>query len=388
MRNRIEALTGVRFLAAIWVVAYHYRSVVVFPPILKQVVDQGRAGVGLFFVLSGFILYHTYRGWFASGVSRRQYWSFARARFARVFPMSVVGLLLMTPVTLAAIKLAPNALPDGVTPNMLGLSWLLNLGLVHIYWPSPAIQYPWDVPTWSLADEVFFYALLPFLIAPILRFAASLRRLFGLAALFYGLELLAYCAFVVLLQRDASANQYVAADLWGYRLPIFRTWEFLLGVVAAIAVERGLKVPRWSLVLALGLAVIPTPADGPWWTFRWFALFTPLWALGIAWLATDSGLLTRLFSARLSVLLGEASYALYLTHWTTVHLLLLINRTSTADSVISLLVTIGVSILLFKYVETPCRKWLRGRVTSAAVQAAPLAAADASSTAARAAVAV
>ena len=64
MRRFIGQLTGVRAIAATWVMLYHYQPVLatmhLLIPGVHDVLRVGRLGVDLFFALSGFILTHTY----------------------------------------------------------------------------------------------------------------------------------------------------------------------------------------------------------------------------------------------------------------------------------------------------------------------------------------
>ena len=61
----IRQLTGIRFVAAAWVLLYHLQGplntigLLVIPGV-SDVLRVGRLGVDLFFALSGFILTHTY----------------------------------------------------------------------------------------------------------------------------------------------------------------------------------------------------------------------------------------------------------------------------------------------------------------------------------------
>jgi peptidoglycan/LPS O-acetylase OafA/YrhL len=65
-RPSIDALTGLRILAAVWVVLFHLRSTDVLPALLPAserlswFVGGGYLGVDLFFTLSGFVIAYNY----------------------------------------------------------------------------------------------------------------------------------------------------------------------------------------------------------------------------------------------------------------------------------------------------------------------------------------
>src|SRR5262245_61182927 len=82
---RIDALTSIRFFAALWVVLFHYRDVVTWPSPVLAVAQHGSLGVSLFFVLSGFILTYTYQAAFRPGTVLRGYPGFLWARFSRIY---------------------------------------------------------------------------------------------------------------------------------------------------------------------------------------------------------------------------------------------------------------------------------------------------------------
>src|SRR5437879_9174903 len=99
MRNDsyLRALTGLRFFAALHVVGLHLLAdghLEGLPVFVREVLVRGYMAVGLFFVLSGFILTYTYLG---NGMGTlgpsgtRRFWV---ARFARIYPVYLLGLAL------------------------------------------------------------------------------------------------------------------------------------------------------------------------------------------------------------------------------------------------------------------------------------------------------
>src|SRR5215475_10169980 len=92
-RPRLPALTSLRFFAALHVVTFHlYTMHITAGPVWYQRLSSiGYVGVGLFFVLSGFILVYTYAGrsWTA-----RSFW---QARFARIYPAYLFSLSVTAP---------------------------------------------------------------------------------------------------------------------------------------------------------------------------------------------------------------------------------------------------------------------------------------------------
>src|ERR1700680_2224405 len=63
-RKQIDSLTGLRAIAAAWVMLMHFREITPTRvwefPVLDALIVNGAYGVDIFFVLSGFILCHVY----------------------------------------------------------------------------------------------------------------------------------------------------------------------------------------------------------------------------------------------------------------------------------------------------------------------------------------
>ena len=94
LSEEIKALTGIRFFAAIWVVFYHFRDglrpISMLAPFMP-LVEYGYLAVPLFFILSGFILSHTY----FPRYGLRYHPEFVYRRFARLWPVHVASILAM-----------------------------------------------------------------------------------------------------------------------------------------------------------------------------------------------------------------------------------------------------------------------------------------------------
>lgn len=148
--ERLEVLTALRFFLAIWVVFYHFFGVSFqdTPSIVTKMVGAGASAVGFFYMLSGFVLFVNYHQ--KSEISKTK---FFRARFSRVYPVYLLGLLWMVYFSAPSPQLWDQAFAVRFFSQLLALqSW----------YPPEACQL--NCPGWSISNEVFFYALFPLLL--------------------------------------------------------------------------------------------------------------------------------------------------------------------------------------------------------------------------------
>src|SRR3954447_22946867 len=93
----IPQLTGVRALAALWVLTFHFRPELVssFPFLgrLAPLFDAGYLGVDLFFVLSGFIMTYTHLNRMSEPWTPRKALGFLWLRLSRIWPVMFLVLL-------------------------------------------------------------------------------------------------------------------------------------------------------------------------------------------------------------------------------------------------------------------------------------------------------
>ncbi len=149
----LAQLTALRFVAAFAVLLSHLEFLGAAGGgagwLYETVFRQGYCGVSFFYLLSGFILSHAYGDKLAS---RAVGWgSYFALRLCRIAPLHWITALAFL-VWLALTKGAPGA---GTIA--------LNLALLHAWVPDPSVHYALNGPSWSLSDELFFYALFPLL---------------------------------------------------------------------------------------------------------------------------------------------------------------------------------------------------------------------------------
>jgi peptidoglycan/LPS O-acetylase OafA/YrhL len=132
--ERLDALTGLRFVAAFAIVLHHSRNILpgVIPP--GWPLDHG---VSFFFVLSGFILTHVY----PSLQDRTAVAQFFVARIARIWPAHVVAMLLVIAVFGVSFVAQSGTLPT-----------IANVLLLHAWVPLPKYFFGYNAPSWSICS--------------------------------------------------------------------------------------------------------------------------------------------------------------------------------------------------------------------------------------------
>ena len=348
----IPALTGLRGVAAVWVVLFHLELGSTIP-----IVRHGDLGVDVFFVLSGFILSHVYADRM-DPYDVRQYLAFLRVRIARIYPLHLFMLLVLA---LAVIALPDFASEYPLAEQRFGASsFVASLLLVQnwVHWLPTC----WNSPAWSLSAEWMAYLLFPAFMVATQHWRSRLVPL-----LLAGGALVAFIAALLLKGVDQPQVQGVPGML---RMGC----EFACGCLLFRARANGLR--SWPKLVergVLGLLLVCLLVDG----LIFLALF-PIAAI-VLLAAQERGLITRALATRPAVFLGEISYSIYLVHWVVVQLsnwvrepLMLDTRGIVLWDTGLLGVVLALSLLSYRWVERPARRWGR-RV--AARSAGPLPAA-------------
>jgi peptidoglycan/LPS O-acetylase OafA/YrhL len=375
MGDFIRQLTGVRFIAAAWVMLYHYQPALaasgLLVPVLHEFLRLGSVGVDLFFALSGFILTHTYLtrlGPRLTGAGSLNFWWL---RLARVYP---VYFLMLNVAGLAA--LAEGVVTgEGRRDWMTFPSYLQQVFMVQEWGPDP--QRGWNFPAWSLSMEWLAYLFFPLLVLLLWR----LRDRFGPWAL-AGLAFLALTPLLYIgLTRD---DDPFLVQGWASTIRI--ATEFTAGSITYLAVRkwqdsltaakaaRALAwiVPAAILVIAVVMGNIDAlqweglPDEAP----RGYVVIIPLLILWLGALALSNGRPSKFLSTHTLVVGGFISYSLYLVHIVWYGLwragMSAVGIESGPLYLLSTLfliaATVGLAYLMWHRVEEPAREWMRAKI--------------------------
>jgi peptidoglycan/LPS O-acetylase OafA/YrhL len=348
--ERIHALTSLRFFAALYVV-FHHTFALAFPEtigsLLQRFMYLGYISVSFFFLLSGYILAVVYLG----TDKPIQKTSFYVSRFARIYPLFLWTLIIDTPDLLLRrvqlygwLKAVPETIATFGSHLLMLQAWLSWLQGI-------------DPPNWSLSVETAFYLSFPFI-----------------AYFFWKMKGPRLWAWAIGLWIFGQVVATVVAPHFTLKTarfhPLFHLWTFPIGILLAkwqhIQREKYGASPRkessvW-LVLAISALVyaalvvwggsIPLPNLNS-------GLLIPIFAAVIWACSSQRGLVARVLSIPGLVILGEASFGLYLIHMPVHHLFLWMHwETSKALWPVYLVSCVVLSLLSFYFIEKPARQWI------------------------------
>ena len=350
---QIDALTGIRGLAAFWVAFHHLREYRVHGllgmPILSELSQAGWLAVDLFFVLSGFIMMHVHGEEFRSFNARRAR-QFIWLRFIRIYPAHMVVLLLHVPLLFLAVTLGMKLNYDAFSTRSFVLSTFMLNG-----WGIPGSD-GWNVPSWSVSSEWFAYLAFPVITLFVWR---AHRRCFA------GAAMLSIVITVTLIGGSYSNWSQFMLPPWGTLLRV--TSEFTLGCLAyhfyrqPIGSRFAEAIAQLAFVGVLVVSIVSAPAI-------YDVIIIVFFVLLVIGLSQADGPFSRLLRARPALYLGRISYSIYIVH----SLVLagyarVIARVSSSNMAIEFLIVaiyaglvILASHLLYTMVEDPARRWLRG----------------------------
>jgi peptidoglycan/LPS O-acetylase OafA/YrhL len=345
-RADLPALTGIRGLAAWFVVLYHVRlgPLPYLPGWANLALAKGYLAVDLFFMLSGFVLWLNYSDRLRRDGMKAVPKYLAR-RVARVWPLHLF-MLALTVVFAAGLaatgKLNPDHYPWAELP--------LHVLLVHNWGFTHALT--WNDPSWSISGEAAAYLIFPLIVV------AGDWRSRSPAWAIAGLLLLA-----LLLAAVMGWNGAFILDRDIPRFGLLRAaTEFSMGTILCALWRRWCPAPRRTAALAAalmaGAVLLAFAAAAP------ETLVVPLFLAGLLLaVALTADHRFNPLASRPVHYLGEISYSTYLVHfllYILFKMLFVADPLNVAPGLIGLflLLTLTASVALYHGVERPAQRAL------------------------------
>jgi peptidoglycan/LPS O-acetylase OafA/YrhL len=336
MVQRIPALDGIRGVAILMVLVFHFLGV---GSPMTNPASWGWTGVDLFFVLSGFLI-----GGILLDTKDRPLGPFYLRRAARVLPPYL--LVLGLGFTFAGHK-------PGDAPLWVYMTFSQN-------WLAGVFSFPIALGvTWSLAIEEQFYLLAPWLF----------RRLSKRGVII---------ALVLMCVAAPISRELVSNPQLEYQFTVCRADTLAFGCLLAIAWRTPLVVSwlrRHSLLVkfswaTLALLIVRFLSTHPGSSLsQIFSVIAVFFALSI-WIVIESG--PTWLQWQPLCFMGRISYGLYLCHAGVVEFVLLRTHSPLTALAIGVPAAIVISALSWEYLESPllrCSKSFFTPYRSAAIQA-------------------
>lgn len=360
--GRLEAVEGLRAYLALWVVVCHvfWASGIEAEALsgLAKLLRLGPYAVDVFIIVSGFVIFMS----LDSG--RMSYRQFVVRRFFRLFPVFLVLFAVAIPLSRLSMWNVSHA-TQYLTPAQVqsvgaamakwweNIHWHVPLHLLMLHGLVPEILLEdapsaFLIPAWSVSLEWQFYLIAP--LAYVLALSSNPLQRLGL---------LAACLVLFL-----SARLVIPTVPHGAALP-FHVEFFFLGAVSYFIYKHrsAYRIENFWFPVACCFSVFLLLGVRSW-------LLVPL-ALWIAFLglilerpaSISSRLLSPIFTSAPIQYLGRISYSVYLSHILIIvvvqHALLVgapqLTRPMHFGGLLclTLLATVAVSSLLYRFVEAP-----------------------------------
>lgn len=356
----LPCLTGSRFVAAFLVVLFHFGWLHPFPWLLFQ---YGRAAVSFFFILSGIVLTHVY---YQPVITGKIHWAgFFNLRLSRIIPLHVATWMVATVLHLYFGWWHYHE-------NNPVLSWITGLLCVQVWFPTLDNLFRWNAQAWSISCELFFYALFPFILPLLARYLKSRTSIIVGAVGAYLLQLLLCFSTTCILEKLIEpGHSFLGYTSPGYAtseillvFPPLRLGEFVVGMCIGLLLLDARPVVK-SRVLAnclLGVCIVALilfmrlPWAATVTDTRTYLLVVPILGVLATVLVSGKTVITALLNHPLAILLGEASYALYLVHL----FFLPPDNPTLLQYALCLVGTIVASLIFYFFLERPARDiWRR-----------------------------
>jgi peptidoglycan/LPS O-acetylase OafA/YrhL len=341
-RNKIVSIQLLRAIAALSVVYRHSTAAgdYNFPP-------AGAFGFDIFFIISGFII-----AYMVSGNTE----NFLVKRIIRIAPLYVLATIVMT-MTVAFF------------PNLIGSTTISFSGFIKsvLFIPGPENRgYPILGQGWTLNFEMLFYFIM-FLCIIIVKN----KKYLTIACIFV---LIFIMATLNLLKSENFIFNYYKNGLFPeliYGMILYHCYVYFNKNGKKIFYNKNIKIIFLTFlgIISYGFMIFSDVYNFHLTTNRNIDYGIPSLILIVSLLFLEKEIKDHRI-IRFGILLGEASYVMYLIHYHVVIFLarVVFNKTIGANSIfiieiikiiIAFIVTIILSIMIYKYIDKPIQNIFR-----------------------------
>lgn len=368
----IPVLDMFRLVAALFVVLVHYEI------IFGQFVIYGSLGttaLSWFFILSGFIISYNY----PSLDNVADYQKFYAHRFIRIYPVYVLAVLVSALFVVIGYKTMGDQFFVEVR-RPFEISYDLPVEKDNAFWADAVLRHltfsqsissietlklVFNGPLWSLVLEIYFYLAFPvflYLLKPI----NTIERIIIIFIAGYILQF----ALIQIFLPDADRYDVMNLNVPVYTNPAIRGLEFVFGMLLykaftllpEITGKEKLSLTPLLLASVIYLAINVIGEKYVPYQYSMFFFAVPIVSLLVFSMARShwypSGGLHKF-----CLWAGGISYVLYCFHWPIMEMIQLwdlMPQTIPFPLHLALLVIVllGTSHVIYKWIETPIRKSL------------------------------
>lgn len=336
---KIRQITFTRFLAAIAIVISHFNKDLFLYKIdyISNIFLKANVGVSYFFILSGFIMIVAYHR-----KDKIEYFDYYRNRLARIYPLYVLGLLLYLVTRYSDFSIYKGLL------YLLGFqSWIPGEAMIL------------NFPGWSISVEFLFYLLFPLLYN---YFYSKGNKSIWIVTIIIWITTQAFSS--IYSESFYYKGPHTESHELLYYFPLMHINEFLVGNLAGLYFIKNPEQKNYDVpvVIIFGLILWSLIFTSFFYHNGLMAvLFIPL----IILISRNNGILSKLFSLQPLEYLGEASYAIYITHIPVLYILREVLKQGKYNFSIDLVFGIYIGVLIitciffYQCIEKPLRDYLK-----------------------------
>lgn len=351
-RFDIKPLTSLRFFAAAGVLYGHF----------GYAYNTAGLGVSFFFMLSGFILTHSYYNKFKSFDMRSIKYLWV-SRAARIYPVHLATLLMAIPLMVK----------EG--GNISLSSFFENAALLQSWYPNKVQAFSYNSVSWTLSNELFFYLSLPFILICLAKFKMQSRTIISILLILICVIL---TATLMYLFRPIPHSEPYSWRWWLILVsPYINLLTFISGMFLSFVYHRvatsELKISRAKftvielLVIAFFVLYFLCTFRSLMFSSVFFMYGLPI-AIVILVFSLQKGLVSMALSSKPLVYLGEISFSLYMIHQIVIRVIedYVGNVVGPGNNYRDVMMQIGTSILIialssltYHLIENPARQSIR-----------------------------